>query len=243
MDCTVCQDRPDLNDQRLALSPRWGTPLRQDKEEFSALLSRCEPTRYAAGDVLFQQGEIPEYFFLVQQGLIKIQRSSQVGREVIVEFLFPGDVCGALCALDGTPYPCTATCVTEAQVGRVTQRDFAQLVSQDPSLMYRACATCRDKMNHQRNFLVGLAVEHAEGRAARLLCLLALRLGVAEGNTIKVPRILDRQALSEAIGTTPETAIRTLSKFRKNGWIKEKGKTLTLINLDALQELAGLSQG
>lgn len=241
MDCTICQDRPDLHDSRLALAPRWGTPLSQHSEEFSELLSRCTATQYAAGDILFQQGEIPVYFFLVQQGLIKIQRSSSQGRDLTVEFLFPGDVCGALCALDGTPYPCTAICVSDAQVGRVTQRDFAQLVSKDPSLMYRACATCRDKMSHQRNFLLGLALEQADGRAARLLCLLALRLGVADGENVKIPRLFDRQALSEAIGTTPETAIRTLSKFRKNGWIKEKGKTLTLTNLAALRELAGLT--
>jgi len=241
MDCTFCQDRPDLHDQRLALAPRWGTPLSQNSQEFSELLSRCRATRYAAGDILFEQGQIPEYFFLIQKGLIKIQRSSSQGRDLIVEFLFPGDVCGALCALDGTPYPCTAICVSEAEVGRVSQRDFARLVSKDPSLMYRACATCREKMNHQRNFLVGLALEHADGRAARLLYLLGLRLGVAEGDTIKIPRLFDLQALSEAIGTTPETAIRTLSKFRKNGWIKEKGKTLILTDVNALKELAGLT--
>ena len=242
MDCSFCQDRPDIQDQTLALAPRWGTPLNdREQGEFDELLQRCQPAQYAAGDVLFRQGDIPEYFFLVQRGLIKIQRASPSGRDVTVEFLFPGDVCGALCALDGTPYPCTASCVCDSQVGRVTQRDFAQLVGKDPSLMYRACATCRNKMTHQRNFLVGLAVENAEERAARLLCLLALRLGEAEGDTIKIPRLFDRQALSEAIGTTPETAIRTLSKFRKNGWIQEKGKTLTLLNPKALRELAGLT--
>ncbi|MBT9581983.1 Crp/Fnr family transcriptional regulator [bacterium] len=241
MDCTFCLDRPDLHDQRLALAPRWGTPLSQPGEQFKELLSRCTATHFAAGDILFQQGEIPEYFFLVQHGLIKIKHSSSQGRDLTVEFLFPGDVCGALCALDGTPYPCTAICVSDAQVGRVTQRDFAQLVSKDPSLMYRACATCRDKMSHQRNFLMGLALEQADGRAARLLCLLALRLGVADGETVKIPRLFDRQALAEAIGTTSETAIRTLSKFRKNGWIKEKAKTLTLTNVAALRELAGLT--
>jgi nitrite reductase/ring-hydroxylating ferredoxin subunit len=47
-----------------------------------------------------------------------------------------------------------------------------------------------------------------------------------------------REDLAELVGCIPETAIRTLSEFKKRGWIRTGWKRIALLNPDALRRLS-----
>jgi CRP/FNR family transcriptional regulator len=95
-------------------------------------------------------------------------------------------------------------------------------------------------MRLQRQMLVGMAVERAEQRAARALLLLADRLGRRTPQGLLTPMVLDRQEFSEMIGTTVETAIRVLSRMRRDGIIHEEKHHLVVLDEARLYHLAGL---
>ena len=71
--------------------------------------------------------------------------------------------------------------------------------------------------------------ESAEIRMAQVLVTLSKKFGQT------IP--LTRQELAELAGTTHETAIRTLSRFREQGLIRSVRGRTTLLKLDALQAL------
>ncbi len=194
------------------------------------------------GEALFQQGDEPEWFFLVSRGAMKVCRSSGLGRDVILELLFPGDLCGALCALDHRPYPVGCAALEDGEVHRIARDEFLALCARMPGVLAKAVPDCQAKMRLQRQMLVGMAVERAEQRAARALLLLAERLGVPTPKGLKTRMVLDRQEFSELIGTTVETAIRILSRMRRAGIIREEKQHFYVLDDARLQQMAGLEE-
>ena len=83
-----------------------------------------------------------------------------------------------------------------------------------------------------------LAVERVEQRIARTLLKLGQTAGTdtPEGRVIEMP--LTRQDVADMTGTTVETAIRVMSKFRREELIRTRRGKVVLVELDALQEIA-----
>lgn len=207
-------------------------------DERESLLGLLTTQHLSRGGALFRQGDRPEGLYLVVSGSVKLIQSSCHGRDVIMELLFPGDFCGALCTAECTPYSLSAICLEDVEAGFVQRIRFQEAALRHPGLLLKATAVCREKMQMQREMAVGLAVESADQRAARALLNLAARLGEMHpwGLSLRMP--LDRQGFAEMIGTTTETAIRIFSRFRRKGYLVESADgTMTLPDLQVLQAL------
>jgi CRP/FNR family transcriptional regulator len=207
-------------------------------QALSELGHRAHHRLYRQGDVIFRQGDIPTHLYFVRSGLVKSVVSSAMGRDVITELHFPGELCGSLSALDGQPYAATAICLQDCEITVVPLDLFLRLVEKQPALLLGTVQACRRSMRFQREMMVGIAVEPAESRAARTLLMLAERLGVETPAGVSFPMPLTRQEFSELIGTTVETGIRILSRFRKAGIISESGNEVIILKKGELLDLA-----
>jgi len=81
--------------------------------------------------------------------------------------------------------------------------------------------------------------ERVERRMAHILLKLSLRVGrdTPEGKMITIP--LSRQDLADMACTTLETAIRTISRFQKEGLIStHRGGYLVVKNKEKLEDIA-----
>ena len=88
--------------------------------------------------------------------------------------------------------------------------------------------------------VTSLAVDPAEARLAAALLRLAKREGKRDEKTgaVALPLRLSRQSLADMTGTTVETAIRTVSRWLKDGLLVDEGGQLVLTDLDAFSDLA-----
>ena len=207
-------------------------------EERDSLQPLLTPRHVLRGGALFRQGDRPEGLFLIHSGCVKLIQSSSHGRDVIMELLFAGDFCGALCTAECTPYSLSAICLEDVEAGFVPRQRFQETALRMPGLLLKATSVCREKMKLQREMAVGLAVESADQRAARALLTLAARLGELQTRGVRLRMPLDRQGFAELIGTTTETAIRIFSRFRRKGFLVEaEDGYLVLPDLKALQTL------
>jgi CRP-like cAMP-binding protein len=87
-------------------------------EELETPGRSLRPRRYARGDVIFQQGDPGDAFYIIESGEVKVVLSSQDGREAILTLLGAGHFFGELSLLDGG-----------IVLGiRLTQEDLASMV-------------------------------------------------------------------------------------------------------------------
>ena len=184
-----------------------------------------------AGQKIFLEGDKPLGMYRVEKGWIKLSRCSSNGREVITELLFPGDYFDVPSLLGEQPYVVTASALGNL----AAQSTFycSRALTRSQGLLQAAHSQCLQRIGWQRQMMAALATERVEIRTLLVLEMLARRAGSIKGGQWSIPMPLTRLEFAEVIGTTTETAIRTLSEFRRRGLICENGNLLTC-SLDLL---------
>ncbi len=94
-----------------------------------------------------------------------------------------------------------------------------------------------------RERIVALGRRSARGRVAYILCELVWRqraIGIAEDHAIRVP--FTQTDLADMLGLTPVHTNRVLQGFRRDGLITLERRRLTLLDLESLQAISGLTR-
>lgn len=180
------------------------------------------------GQTLFQLDDIAETAYLVREGVLVVGCSSPNGREVITSVYFPGEIIAGLSVLTSSVYMGTARAPRKSNtvVTPIGRAELADLLAQDPDLYRRLILTNRDKQRFKDRMLLGMVAESCEQRAAAALLWLHGKCGVDTGSG--TPVYLCRQELADLIGSTVETVIRVLSRFRKKGLMQESRGNIKL---------------
>ena len=218
-----------------------GLPLLAGLSEH-ALAELAAVTRvdyFAPEATIFTQGDPSDRFWILRDGRLKIVLLADSGREAILEVISPGEVFGGT-ALFMAAHPATARAMTAAETISFPGEAYARLIEQHPQIAQRLVRMLGARLFSLLSLQV-LAGERVERRLAHILLKLADRAGRAEaGGAILITIPLTRQDLAEMAGTTLETAIRTMSRFRAQGWVEtRRGGYVLIRDPQQLQAQAG----
>ena len=194
--------------------------------------------QYQKDDYIFLEGEAPEALYVVRSGKVKVLRHSTDGKDVVLRVAGPGEMLGTVATFDGGGYPGTAQAIEDCSLLAISRNDCLTLVSRYPVFALAVIAGLGARLRSSAEQIRSLAVERVEQRIARTLLKLGETAGtdLPEGRVIEMP--LTRQDVADMTGTTVETAIRVMSKFRRNGLIRTRRGKVVLIDEEALQEIA-----
>jgi CRP/FNR family transcriptional regulator len=188
-------------------------------------------------EVIFSEGDPSEWFYIVTEGKVKITKLSQDGKELILEVIHPMDFFGGLAVIRGFPYPANAIAMEETKLLKISRSHLMRVLDRFPNLMYCMAQQVGDRMKESHETLKNIALERVEARIASLLLKLSDKTGkkMDEGTVIDMK--LTKQDIAEMVGTTVETSIRTMSKFKKMGIVGEKEGKIVIKNLEKLKAL------
>ena len=186
---------------------------------------------------IFYQGDPCDRVWLVNSGRVKIVYHDTDGREVILEIISPGEAFGGTVLFFPT-HPATAIAMEDATLASFSRETYITFLLQSPSTMLKLLKMLGNRHLSMLNMqtMVG---ERVERRMAHILLKLSLRVGrdTPEGKMITIP--LSRQDLADMACTTLETAIRTISRFQKEGLIStHRGGYLVVKNKEKLEDIA-----
>ena len=162
-----------------------------------------------ADNVLFWEGDKPDFFYIIRRGRIKVFKHSSQGKEMIIAFFGPGDMIGEVAIFDDKPFPATAQAVEPTEILQVDGRSFLHIVAEFPDISLGIIKNLSARLRESQSRLRDIATERVEQRVARILLMLAEKLGDSLPFT--------RQEIADMTGTTTETAIRVLSQFDERG--------------------------
>jgi CRP/FNR family transcriptional regulator len=206
--------------------------------EIADLASRATVARLDAGAVAFAEGAPPDWLFIVAEGLVKLVKHSQDGRDVLLHLAGPGELVGGVAAFGRRPHTYTAESLGTSTLVRIAGRDFAGLMERYPAVAARTVETLVERLTEAHDAMKSLATDRVERRIARQLLKLAARFGQRSSGGLTIDLALTRQDVGDLAGTTLETAIRVLSRWQKAGLVRTVERRLVLTDLAALQEVA-----
>ena len=203
-------------------------------EEFEAISGLFNLKQYKNNETIFLEGDTSDNFYLVAAGSVKVLKHTVMGKDIILEMMSPGDVFGGVAVLDKKPYPASAEAMEAASVIKISRIDLLKIMEEYPVLKLEIVRYFSDKLRDAHEMLKNIATERVERRIASLLLKLSEKVGVADGEFIRIDFPLTRQEIAEMVGTTVETCIRTMSKFQKDGLVKSANSRI-MIKIDSLR--------
>lgn len=206
--------------------------------ELEALSAVGREETYSVRDYVFMEGDPPHWFCLVRSGRVKIVKHSRAGKDVVLEMLGPGEVFGGVAVIEKRPYPAAAQAVESSVVVKLPGEAIVALTERYPSVIKELALTIGRRLRAAHDSVKALAVDPVEARLAATLLRLAEREGTRGTHELTLPFHLTRQSLADMTGTTVETAIRVVSRWLKEGLLRDHEGRLVLRNPDALRERA-----
>lgn len=188
---------------------------------------------YAAGSILFLEGEPVVGFYLIETGQVKISRLSQDGREHILLLLGPGDSFNEVAALDGGPNPATATAYTDTLTYCILRDSLRETVAQHPDLAWAMIESISRRTRHLVGMVQDLSMRSVKGRLAHLL------LEQAEADEADaVARMLTQEEMASRLGTVREMVGRALRNLASDGIIEFDRHRIVILDVEGLRKEA-----
>jgi len=190
-------------------------------------------------DVIFSEGDPPDWFYIITKGRVKITKLSQDGKEIILEVIPEDDFFGGVAVIRNFKYPANAVAMDETELLKVSRQDLMKILDRFPSIMQAVFASLGSRIQDSHEAMRNIALEKVIARVAALLLKLAEKSGRKTPEGILVDLKLTKQDIAEMVGTTVETSIRTMSRLKKQGIIEEKEGKVLIKNPARLEEIKG----
>lgn len=186
-------------------------------------------------ETIFSEGDTSDWFYIVQRGKIKITKLSQEGKEIILEVISKGDFFGGIAVLRGFPYPANAVSMEESDIIKIYRANFMKIIDRFPEVMTCIFQGLGDRVKDFHEMTKNIALEKVSSRIASMILKLSEKTGTRTSEGIVLDMKLTKQDIAEMVGTTVETAIRTMSRFKKLGLIEEKEGKIIIKDPDGLK--------
>lgn len=202
-------------------------------EAVRTLAAVASARRYAAGEVIFLEGDPAAGLYLVASGTVKISRFSKDGREYILHLQHVGDTFNDVAALDGGPNPATAIAHSDATLLRVDRRDLQAILTRYPTLAWALIESLARRARHLVGLVQDLSMRNVRGRLARLLLE-----QVQRSQDEEVSRLMTQEEMASHLGTVREVVGRALRSLAADGIIEFDRHRIVILDPDRLAEEA-----
>lgn len=209
-----------------------------EERELSFLSGRAVPHRYKPGELIFSEGEPCQGLYIIENGAVKIFKTSASGREQVLTIDGANSSIAEVPVLDGGNYPASASPLVASDLLFISKQDFQTLLLQHPEVALKVLKVVGTRLRKLIGVIEELSFTTVRHRLALLLYRLAKRRGQPTSEGVKLVISASNQELASHIGTVRELVSRNLSRLQAEGILTIDGKVILIPKLEALREIA-----
>jgi CRP-like cAMP-binding protein len=192
---------------------------------------------YKKDSVILMEEDAGSALFVIVRGKVKIYRTSNDGREVILTYLTDSDFFGEMAILDGMTRSATVIASEDSELFIIQRDDFLNLLKDHPEVSIALLQELTKRLRAADMKIKSLSLKDAEGKVATVLLQLADDIGVIKQGIVEIEKLPLQQDLANMAGTSRETISRTLHSFAKKGLVELDGSKLKIMNYEQFKEL------
>ena len=206
------------------------SPLREELIHLDGARKVIFPAR---GETIFSPSRPSENLYLVESGFLKLVRLETGGREVIVRFAIPGDLCGEHLLWASDPPSLAAEVIQEATVLTVPREVFLRATDGRPQLWRMLAEILASRERELERRVALLALRDVEYRILYFLLELAGLFGGGQPSDCLLP--VTQKELASYVGATRETTSSTLNALARRGLVRLGRRLMIVPAVSALQ--------
>lgn len=203
-----------------------------NREEQELLASQCKLRRCSSDRPIWVNGNSADFVGMVTKGLVRMVRSSSLGKDMTIELFGVDEVFGVLGIVSESGCPLTAIGTIGTEYLEIPKCAFLSAYHSNPSLKDSLLRRSSIRLHEKIDLMAKLSQSSAEGRLATVLLMIAESHSVERGDMLTLDIQLSRQLLAEMAGLTTETAIRVISRWTKEGIISTKRQKISILRSD-----------
>jgi len=205
-------------------------------DQLRCLSNEIEEVHYAPGEVIFKQGTSPQGFICLKKGKVKIMRSATNGNEQIIDLKSSPDTLGIRALSTNSRFLSSAVALDEVIICLIPKNFFHELLDSCPMVFRELLNYIGERLFRADQKLISLTQKPVKSRLADTLLLLEKNIGTDSDGYIDIP--LKRSELSQLSNMTTSNVIRTLSEFKRNGYIAFKERKVKIISTEVLTKIS-----
>ncbi|KGL61706.1 Crp/Fnr family transcriptional regulator [Polaribacter sp. Hel1_85] len=200
-------------------------------------MSNCKTSRIIKkGEAIFEEGERLKGIFCVKDGICKVSKMSENGRNQIISLVTKGDLLGERSLISDEASNLKAIALNDMEVCFIPKEEILKDLEKNPNFSMSVLKDMAQTIKQADNVIVDMAQKTVKQRLAETLLNLHSRFGVNKEKAININ--LSREDIANIIGTATESAIRLLSDLKKKNIIEFKGKDISILNSSELDKIA-----
>ncbi len=211
--------------------------------EVSNLANRLVERRFNSGQIIFHMGDPAGLLYIITSGKVKIAYTSADGQEAVLAILGAGDFFGELALLDDSPRSASAESLESTQTLTLHRDEFLGFIDNNPAFSRQVLNVLARRIRHLNNQISDIFFLDLPARLARTLLHLADQHGKQTDKGVVIDISLTQTDLAEMTGATRVSINKALGRFRRANWVEVKGRTVTVLDSDALENLIHISGG
>ncbi|AIB11404.1 hypothetical protein ABAZ39_05130 [Azospirillum argentinense] len=209
-----------------------------EKPELQRLAASARLAYFRPGAVIFQKGDPGDSMMAVIRGRVKICSHSTDGKELVLNIINKGGLFGEIALLDGEPRTADAVALEETDLLVLDRSKFVPLLNERPAVALQLITVLCKRLRQTSEHLEDTLFLEASSRFARALMRLADVFGKPAPGGLKLDIKLSQQQLGCLVGVSRESINKLLGEWQRNGVIAVESGRITLLDRDALEEIA-----
>ena len=194
--------------------------------------------RLKKGDALYRVGDRFSALYAIRLGSCKSTVLAEDGREQVAGYHMPGDVIG----MDGIAterHGCQAIALEDTECCVLPFGELGNLTRSVAPLQRNLYQLLSREVSRDHGIMLLLGSMRAEERVAVFLLNLSQRYQKRGYSSTEFVLRMSREEIGSYLGLKLETVSRLFSHFQRIGLIRVQGRTVKLLDTDALTQLVG----
>lgn len=206
------------------------------KDVLQTLTEEGNINTYKKKQTIYSEGNRPNRLYYVLKGKVKIYKTNDDGKDLIIDLCGTGDYIGYIALLEGTVYKDTAEALEETELAIIPKEDFEELLNKNPEVAKKFIQLLAKNISAKEEQLLGLAYNSLRKKVAEALLLLQKKYQENANANFSID--ISRENLATIAGTATESLIRTLSDFRSEKLIDIQNSNIKILNEKKLFNMA-----
>ena len=206
----------------------------KEKEHIQDLFRR---PIYDKGQFLFTEGDPASAVFVVTEGKVKLFKTSEDGKEIVLGFLSPHSLFGEEILFNDSVRTLSAQALERTKLCACFKSDFEALVAQNSAISIKVIRMLGDKLNRMAEQLADMAVYDTQNQVARTLARLAREHGESTEYGIRLNFRLTHDDLGALVGASRVMVTNVLKSLRSAGVVLDDKDRRFIVSCQYLSEL------
>ena len=199
-----------------------------NKDEMHTALENHDIIQFKKKQIIYSEGQHPNKLYYIQTGKVKVYKTSDGGKELIIGLLSPGDFFGYIPLIENVVYEEFAETMEESTIRVIPRKEFEHLLTHHQEIALKVIKLLANNIAEKEQQLVALAYHSLRKRVADALLTLKRKYANKEDDQ-NFSMSISREDLANIAGTATESLIRTLSDFKSEKLIEIKEGKITIL--------------